>query len=309
MAVQNTRDFTLGDARARGRGFSPLAGVRRVGRFARRYPVAAVGASILALIVVVAVFAPIVAPYPPNQVASGPPLQGPSADHWMGTDQIGRDLFSRIVYGARVSVIVGLGVVSISTTLALLVGLSSGYIGGWYDLAVQRIVDAVQAMPGLIVVLALVTFLGRGLYVIILVIGLIMVASTSRVVRSGTMAIRPQPFVEAAGAAGATTPRIIFFHILPNVLPIIIVLASLQVGAAVLIEGALSFLGYGVEPPTPTWGGILGVEGRQSMMLNPWMVVFPALALSLMVLAANLVGDTLRDVLDPRLRGREGARD
>ena len=280
---------------------SPI--VRRFA-FVRRYPVAGVGLGILFLTVVVAVLAPLIAPYPPNQVLVGIQLMGPSADHIMGTDQLGRDLASRIVYGARTSVVVGIGVVSISTSLALVIGLASGYLGGWFDLAVQRLVDAVQAMPGLIVVLALVTFLGRGLFVIILVIGLTLVASTSRVVRAGTIGIKPQPFVEAAEAAGATKMRVIFRHILPNVLPIVIVLASLQVGAAILIEGALSFLGYGVKPPTPTWGGILGVEGRQSLMLNPWMVVFPTLALSLVVLAANLVGDTLRDMLDPRLRGR-----
>lgn len=273
-------------------------------RLLRRYPVAAAGAAILLATVLAAAFAPILAPYDPNQVAAGTPLMGPSADHWMGTDQLGRDLMSRIIYGARVSVVVGIGVVMVSTSLALVVGLVAGYVGGWLDLVVQRVVDAVQAMPGLIVVLALVTFLGRGLFVIILVIGLNMVASTSRVVRSGTISVKPQPYVEAAVAAGATRSRIILRHVLPNVLPIIVVLASLQVGAAILIEGALSFLGYGVEPPTPTWGGILGVEGRQSLMLNPWMVVFPTLALSLVVLAANLLGDTLRDVLDPRLRGR-----
>lgn len=282
---------------------SVLSPVVRSLRFVRRYPVAGVGLTILLATVLVALFAPVIAPYPPNQVAVGLQLKGPSPEHLMGTDQLGRDLASRIIYGAQISVVVGIGVVTISTSLALVVGLASGYLGGWFDLVVQRVVDAVQAMPGLIVVLALVTFLGRGLFVIILVIGLNMVAATSRVVRSGTIAIKPQPYVEAAQAAGATELRIIFRHILPNVLPIIIVLASLQVGAAILIEGALSFLGYGVEPPTPTWGGILGVEGRQSLMLNPWMVVFPTLALSLVVLAANLVGDTLRDLLDPRLRG------
>lgn len=269
---------------------------------ARRQPLAAGGALILIVAVLVAAAAPVLAPFPYDQVGVGPPLTGPSGEHLMGTDQLGRDLASRVIYGARVSMLVGVAVLGISTVLAFLVGVTSGFIGGAYDLVVQRIMDAVQAMPGIILALALVTFVGRDLGNVILVIGIILVASMSRVMRSAAIGVKAMTYIEAARALGATNLRLFVRHVFPNVVSVAIVYGSLVLGEAIIIEGSLSFLGYGVQPPTPTWGGILGVEGRRSLLLNPWMVVFPAAALSLVVLGANMLGDGLRDLLDPRLR-------
>lgn len=275
---------------------------RRLVSLARKQPLAAVGAVILLVTILVGIVAPLLTPYSYEQVGTGLPLQGPSGDHLMGTDQLGRDLLSRVIYGARVSMIVGLSVLFISTVLALLIGLTSGFIGGIYDLVIQRIMDAVQAMPGIILALALVTFVGRDLPNIIAVIGIILVSGMSRVMRSATIGVKEMPYIEAARAVGATNLRLFVWHVFPNVVSVAIVYGSLLVGQAIIIEGSLSFLGYGVQPPTPTWGGMLGVEGRRSLLLNPWMVVFPATALSLVVLGANMLGDGLRDILDPRLR-------
>ena len=275
---------------------------RRTVALVRRQPLATAGALILLFTVAVALAAPLLAPFPYDRVGAGTPLQGPSAAHPMGTDQLGRDLASRVVYGAQVSLVVGLAVLAISTVLALSIGLTSGFIGGVYDLVIQRLMDAVQAMPGIILALALVTFIGRELVNVIAVIGLILVAGMARVMRSATIGVTAMPFIEAARALGATHVRLFVWHLLPNVVSVAIIYGSLLIGQAIIIEGSLSFLGYGVAPPTPTWGGMLGVEGRRSLLLNPWMVVFPATALSLVVLGANLLGDGLRDLLDPRLR-------
>lgn len=269
---------------------------------ARRQPLAAIGALIILLALVVAIAAPLLAPYPYDRVGAGAPLQGPSGEHVMGTDQLGRDLASRIIYGARVSMMVGIAVLCISTALAFLVGVTSGFVGGIYDLVVQRVMDAVQAMPGIILTLALVTFAGRDLPNIIIVIGVILVSGMARVMRSATLGVKAMPYMEAARAIGATNLRLFVRHVFPNVVSVAIIYGSLLLGQAIIVEGSLSFLGYGVQPPTPTWGGMLGVEGRRALLLNPWMVVFPATALSLVVLGANMLGDGLRDLLDPRLR-------
>ncbi|MFN8558138.1 MAG: ABC transporter permease [Dehalococcoidia bacterium] len=269
---------------------------------ARRQPLAAIGAAIILITIAVAFLAPLLAPYPYDAVAVGDPLSGPSADNFMGTDQLGRDLMSRIIYGARVSMLVGFSVLVISTVLAFAIGVTSGFVGGFFDLVLQRIIDAVQAMPGIILALALVAFVGRDLINVIFVVGIILISGQARVMRSAAIAVKEMPFMEAARSMGATNVRIFFQHLFPNVVSVAIIYASLVLGQAIIIEGSLSFLGYGVQPPTPTWGGMLGVEGRRSLLLNPWMVVFPATALSLVVLGANMLGDGLRDLLDPRLR-------
>ncbi len=268
----------------------------------RRQPLAAIGALIILVTLAVAAAAPLLARFPYDQVGAGTPLQGPSGQHVMGTDQLGRDLASRVIYGARVSMIVGFSVLFISTAIAFLIGVTSGFIGGIWDLLIQRVFDAVQAMPGIILALALVTFAGRELLNVIIVIALIFVAGMARVMWSATLGVKEMPYIEAARAVGATNLRLFVVHVFPNVVSVAIVYGSLLLGTAIIVEGSLSFLGYGVQPPTPTWGGILGVEGRRSLLLNPWMVVFPAAALSLVVLGANMLGDGLRDLLDPRLR-------
>ncbi len=275
---------------------------RRLRIMARKQPLAAIGALIVLITLVVGVTAPLLAPFPYDRVGTGTPLQGPSGEHVMGTDQLGRDLASRVVYGARISMIVGLSVLAISTLISFLIGVTSGFAGGIYDLVVQRVMDAVQSMPGIILALALVNFAGRELRNVIIVIALILVSGMARVMRSATLGVKAMPYIEAARALGATQLRLFIWHVFPNVVSVAIIYGSLLVGQAIIFEGTLSFLGYGVQPPTPTWGGILGVEGRRSLLLNPWMVVFPAAALSLVVLGANMLGDGLRDLLDPRLR-------
>ena len=298
MATQEALSaLTLG-GRRRGAGYWR----HRLLSLVRRQPLATAGALILLFTAVVAVLAPLLAPFPYDKVGTGTPLQGPSGVHPMGTDQLGRDLASRVIYGARVSLVVGLSALAISSALAMLIGLTTGFIGGVYDLVLQRVMDAVQAMPGIILTLALVTFVGRDLVNIIAVIGVILVSGMARVMRSATIGVKAMPFIEAARALGATNLRLFTWHVLPNVISVAIIYGSLLIGQAIIVEGSLSFLGYGVTPPTPTWGGMLGVEGRRALLLNPWMVVFPATALSLVVLGANLLGDGLRDLLDPRLR-------
>ena len=286
-----------------------MAEQRREGRFghtllraSRRQPLAAIGAAILLLALMIAIAAPLLAPYSYDVVGVGRPLQGPSAEHLMGTDQLGRDILSRVIYGTRVAMVVGFSVVAVSIVLAFVVGVGVGFIGGLPDLIIQRLIDALQAMPGLILTLALVAFVGRELHSIIIIIGIILVPGMSRVMRSATIGVKAMPFIEGARAVGATNFRLFFWHIIPNVISLAIIYGSLVIGSAIIAEGSLSFLGYGLEPPTPTWGGMLGVEGRRSLLLNPWLVVFPAAALSLVVLGANMLGDGLRDLLDPRLR-------
>ena len=298
MATQEALSaLTLGEQRRR-----PGYWRRRLLALVRRQPLATAGALILLFTAAVALLAPLLAPFPYDRVGTGAPLQGPSGAHPMGTDQLGRDLASRVIYGARISLVVGLSALAISSALALLIGLTTGFIGGVYDLVVQRVMDAVQAMPGIILTLALVSFVGRDLINIIAVIGVILVSGMARVMRSATIGVKAMPFIEAARALGATNLRLFTWHVLPNVISVAIIYGSLLIGQAIIVEGSLSFLGYGVKPPTPTWGGMLGVEGRRALLLNPWMVVFPATALSLVVLGANLLGDGLRDLLDPRLR-------
>ena len=298
MATQEALSaLTLGEQRRR-----PGYWRRRLLALVRRQPLATAGALILLFTAAVALLAPLLAPFPYDRVGTGAPLQGPSGAHPMGTDQLGRDLASRVIYGARVSLVVGLSALAISSVLAMVIGLTTGFIGGVYDLVVQRVMDAVQAMPGIILTLALVTFVGRDLVNVIAVIGVILVSGMARVMRSATIGVKAMPFIEAARALGATNLRLFTWHVLPNVISVAIIYGSLLIGQAIIVEGSLSFLGYGVKPPTPTWGGMLGVEGRRALLLNPWMVVFPATALSLVVLGANLLGDGLRDLLDPRLR-------
>ena len=298
MATQEALSaLTLGEQRRR-----PGYWRRRLLALVRRQPLATAGALILLFTAAVALLAPLLAPFPYDKVGTGAPLQGPSGAHPMGTDQLGRDLASRVIYGARVSLVVGLSALAISSVLAMVIGLTTGFIGGVYDLVVQRVMDAVQAMPGIILTLALVTFVGRDLVNVIAVIGVILVSGMARVMRSATIGVKAMPFIEAARALGATNLRLFTWHVLPNVISVAIIYGSLLIGQAIIVEGSLSFLGYGVKPPTPTWGGMLGVEGRRALLLNPWMVVFPATALSLVVLGANLLGDGLRDLLDPRLR-------
>ncbi len=275
----------------------------RILRFARRKPLAAFGATILTLAALTALFAPYIAPYGFNITSLGDRLIGPSPAHWLGTDELGRDLMSRLMYGARVSITISLGAVFIASMLSLLIGGTTGYFGGTYDTLLQRVVDAWLALPGLVTAIILVGLFGQSVFWLMIVIGMTGGVQQSRVVRSAVLDVKHRPYVEAARSLGATELRLMLRHILPNIMPILIVLSSTALGGYILTEAGLSFLGYGVPPPTPTWGGMLAGSAVQYMVNNPSMVIFPGIVLALTVYSANMFGDGLRDVLDPRLRG------
>ena len=276
-------------------------------RLARRKPLGAVSAVIILGLVVVAVLAPVLAPRDPyafNLNERGLPIrmQAPSAAFWLGTDPLGRDVLSRIVYGARVSLVVGLASVLIGTLLGTVLGLVSGYWEGTVDQVIQRGVDTTMAIPAIVLALAVMSVLGQSLTNIILVIALVIAPGASRVVRGTVLAVKQHTFVDAAQALGASPGRIVARHVLPNVFAPILVIATVWLGNAIVIEAALSFLGLGTPPPTPTWGAMLSGEGRRNLETAPYLGIFPGVAISVVVLAFNMLGDALRDLLDPRLR-------
>ena len=276
---------------------------------ARRKPLGALSAVILCGVVGVAILAGVIAPCDPYQFNldhRGLPvrLQAPNATFLLGTDALGRDVLSRLVYGARVSLLVGFASVLVGTLLGTVLGLASGYCEGRVDSVLQRGVDTVMAVPGIVLALAVMSVLGQSLVNVIVVISIVIAPGTSRVVRGAVLAVKQNTFVDAAHAVGAAPWRIVLCHILPNVFAPILVIATVWLGNAIVIEAALSFLGLGTPPPTPTWGGMLGGEGRRNLETAPYLAIFPGLAISTVVLAFNMLGDALRDLLDPRLRTR-----
>ncbi len=270
--------------------------------FARRYPLGAAGAAILIAFVLTAIFADGIGRFDPNLTNSGVSLARPGAAHWLGADFMGRDLFSRIVGGSRISLAVGLGSILLGCMVGVPIGLLSGYFGGWLDLVVQRVIDMMQSLPLLVTALVMAAALGPSLRNTIIAIAIPLVPSISRIVRSNTLALKEMPFVEAARAIGLSEIRIAIRHVLPNTLAPLIVLVTAQFGSAILVEASLSFLGLGVPEPFPSWGRMLSESAAEYMRAAPWLVVFPGLAISLVVFGANLLGDALRDMLDPRLR-------
>jgi peptide/nickel transport system permease protein len=280
-----------------------LALLRALWWFVRRKPIGALSAAIVIAMLVMAVFAEHIAPYGYDETVRGARMQPPGPAHWLGTDNLSRDIWSRVVFGARVSVTVGFATIALGTLIATALGVSSGYFGGTYDLVVQRIVDAWMSFPYLVIILSVMAVLGPGLLNVILSLSIIVAATGSRVIRSATIAIAQNAYVEAARAMGSTHVRIVLRHILPNVTATIIILATIGLGGIILAESALSFLGFGVPPPYPSWGSMLSGSGRTYMYRAPWMAVWPGVAISLAVFAFNMLGDALRDVLDPRLRG------
>lgn len=263
------------------------------------------GAFVILILLVVAVFAPLVAPFDPNYQMPDALFASPGTSYLFGGDNNGRDVLSRVIYGARISLLVGLASVALGTTAATLIGMISGYLGGWVDTMIQRIVDSFMAFPGLVLLLLYIAVFGPGLRNTILAIALFLVFGPSRVIRATTLGLKQDVYIEAARTLGATNTRIILRHILPNLVPVVIVIASIGVGGAILTEASLSFLGLGIPPPSVSWGYMLGGAGARSSFLRaPWVAIFPGLALSLTVYAFNMFGDALRDVLDPRLRGR-----
>jgi peptide/nickel transport system permease protein len=276
--------------------------LRALLRFARRKPLGALGLLIILVMFTCAIFADQIAPYHYSKQNLAHSLEGPSSSHPLGTDELGRDQLSRIIYGARVSVFVGLGAVLASSVLAFTIG-STGYFGGTVDTIAQRLVDIWMAFPGLLILVTLIAIVGQGVPQMILLLGFSFAASSSRVVRSAILAIRNNPYFEAATVVGASNWRIMRSYVLPNVLPTIIVIGSVQLGAVILVESSLSFLGYGLPPPFPSWGQMLGGTARDRLIYNPSLSIWPGLAITLTVFGFNMAGDAIRDVLDPRMRG------
>jgi peptide/nickel transport system permease protein len=282
---------------------APIKPAGFVRRLIRDKPLGAAGGLIFLLFLFCGIFADVLAPYGMNEINPIDRLQAPSWAHPFGTDNLGRDMLSRCLHGAKLSVIIGLSAATIATLISVLIGIATGYLGGKFDLIVQRFVDAWMSFPELIILIVVVSVLGPGMFQIIGTLGLLLGIAGSRIIRSAVVSVRENMYVHAAQSIGATTPRILWKHILPNILPPIIVLFTTRVGAVILAESGLSFLGLGVPPPAPTWGGLLSGSGRTYMFQGPWLALAPGLCLTVVVYATNVFGDALRDLLDPRLRG------
>jgi peptide/nickel transport system permease protein len=268
----------------------------------RRKPLGFASAGLIVLLVLMAIFADVLAPYDPLAAQPEIRLSAPSRAHLFGTDDIGRDVFSRVVHGSRISLWVGLLAVGIGTVAGMIIGLVCGYWEGRLDLILQRVMDAITAIPGLVLALAIVSVLRPNTTNAMIAIAIVIIPGNSRIVRGAVLSAKQNRYVEAAEAIGCRQPRILARHILPNVTAPILIIASIWLGNAILIEATLSFLGVGTQPPTPSWGLMLSSTGRAFMEQAPWLAIFPGLAISLAVLAFNLFGDTLRDAWDPKLR-------
>ena len=292
-------------------------------RLIKEKPLATFGAAIVLVMFLAGIFAgwppfveifdrnaestPLLAPYGSNVQDWGDRLQGPSVKHLLGTDNLGRDLLSRIIYGAQISMVVGLAVPAIQTILNLLIGGVAAYLGGKVDLIVMLFVDVVMSFPGLVIMLTVVAITGPGLIQVVLLLGILGgIGAGNRVARSAVLSIRQNTYIEAARSVGSTNWRTMVKHILPNIMPIVIVGFTLSMGGAILAEATQSFLGYGIPPPAPSWGGMLSGQARSYMLQAPWMALWPGLALAAVVYGMNMFGDGLRDILDPRLRGGLG---
>jgi peptide/nickel transport system permease protein len=269
---------------------------------ARRYPLGAIGAAIMAVFVFAALFAGTIALYDPLATNAAHSLAPPGTAHWMGADNFGRDVYSRIAHGARISLAVGIGATALGCLFGVVLGLLSGYLSGWVDLLVQRLIDILQALPLLVLALVMAAALGPSLQNTIVAIAIPLIPVVARVIRANTLALRELPFVEAARAIGMSDLRIAIRHVLPNTLAPLIVLATAQLGSAILTEAALSFLGLGIPEPYPSWGRMLSESAAEYVRTAPWLVIFPGIAISLVVFGSNLLGDAARDLLDPRQR-------
>jgi peptide/nickel transport system permease protein len=283
-----------------------LRGTRRAGFVARLFrdkPLGAVGAVIFLIFLFCGVFADVLAPFGVNQISPINRLKPPSLAFPLGTDNLGRDILSRILYGAQLSVVIGFAGAGLATAISILIGITTGYFGGRFDMVVQRVVDAWMSFPDIIILIVVVSVVGPGMVPIIVVLGLLFGIGGSRIVRGAVLSVRENMYVHAAQSMGAGTARVLLRHILPNIMPPIIVLFTTRVGAVILAESALSFLGLGVPPPAPTWGGMLSGSSRSYMYLAPWLAIAPGVCLTLVVYGTNVFGDALRDLLDPRMRG------
>jgi ABC-type dipeptide/oligopeptide/nickel transport system permease subunit len=280
---------------------APAGGLRRWWRRFARNRGAVFGLAVLAVIVLMSVFAPVLAPYDPIAQGVGPPLQRPSIEHWAGTDSFGRDLLSRIIYGARIALIVGVVSVVLAMVIGVTLGLAAGYYGGWLDVVVMRVMDGLFAFSIIILAIAMMAIMGFGVLNVIIAVAVGFIAPFARVTRADVLGVKEEPYVEAARLAGVSSPAIIARHVLPNVMAPIIVQAALRVSGAIITESGLSFLGLGPPPPNPVWGSMIA-EGRNFIVMAPHVSTFPGVALMLAIVGLNLLGDGLRDTLDPRLR-------
>ncbi len=272
-------------------------------RLFREKPVGAAAGVVFVLFVLCGIFAPWLAPFGFNEISPVNRLKPPSWQYPFGTDNLGRDMLSRCLYGAQLSVIIGLSAATLATIISVVIGILTGYLGGRFDMVTQRFVDAWMSFPDLVILIVVVSVVGPGMPQIIGILGLLLGIAGSRIIRSAVVTTRENMYVHAAQSIGATTPRILWRHVLPNIMPPIIVLFTTRVGAVILAESGLSFLGLGVPPPAPTWGGLLSGSGRTYMFQGPWLALAPGLCLTIVVYATNVFGDALRDLLDPRMRG------
>ncbi len=268
--------------------------------YARRYPLGVAGAIILIVFVLTALLANVVAPFDPLTTNARASLAPPSGTYWIGADMMGRDMLSRMIHGARISLAVALGATCIGSGLGAMLGLASGYLGGWFDLIVQRIAEIMQSLPLLVMALVITASLGPSLTNTIIAIAIPLIPNVARVIRANVLSLRELNYVEAARAVGMGQARIALRHVFPNTLAPLIVLATAQLGSTILTEASLSFLGLGVPEPYPSWGRMLSESAAEYIRSAPWLVIFPGLAISLVVFGANLFGDALRDILDPR---------
>jgi peptide/nickel transport system permease protein len=262
-----------------------------------------VGAVIILLLVITAIFAPYIAPYSPNKQNLRLSIQPPSRDHWLGTDDLGRDQLSRIIFGSRIAIMVGVVAVTVSGLLGMFMGLAAGYFGGWTEIIIMRLVDALMAFPPIILMLSIAAVLGGGLTNVMIAVGIGMIPTYCRLMCAQVLSIKENDHILAANTIGASHWRVMFVHLVPNAFPSLLILFTLNMGSAILMEASLSFLGIGINPPTATWGNLINT-GYTYLLSNPTLSLAPGVAILLVVLAFNMVGDGLRDALDPRLRGR-----
>jgi peptide/nickel transport system permease protein len=273
-------------------------------RLMRDKPLGAIGGIIFMVFLFCGIFADVLAPYGMNETDMMRRLQSPSFSHLFGTDHLGRDVFSRILIGGQLSMIVGFLAAGLATVVSIVLGVLSGYLGGKIDMLIQRFVDAWMTFPDLVLLIVVISVVGPGIPQIIIILGLLYGIAGSRIVRGAVISVKENMYTHAAQSMGARTLYILWHHILPNVMPVVIVLFTTRVGAVILTEAGLSFLGLGIPPPAPTWGSMLSGTGRTYMYLGPWLALAPGICLTLVVYAINVFGDALRDLLDPRMRGQ-----
>jgi len=272
-------------------------------RLIREKPLGAFGGAIFVLFLFFGLFADFLIPYGVNETDLRVRLEAPSTDHLFGTDHLGRDVLSRVLIGAQLSMTIGFIAAGVATIISIVLGVLSGYFGGKVDMLIQRFVDAWMCFPDLLFLMVVISIIGAGVPQIVMALSLIYGIAGSRIVRGSVISVRENMHTHAARCMGAKTMHILVRHILPNIMPVVIVLFTTRVGAAILTEAGLSFLGLGVPPPTPTWGGMLSGTGRTYMYMGPWLALAPGLCLTIVVYAINVYGDALRDLLDPRMRG------